>query len=123
MTISEAAKYLKENPLEYINKLMQFPDKVLERKLDIVREQKKMAYELQKKDSFDLLYIKEELIIQARLMKSENETDTKPQRKPIKKKIIKFEEDITKALDTEESQNTEIDVKQNDKPEQLIFDF
>ena len=93
----EIAKKLKENPQEYIDHLMQFPDNVLEKKLDIVREQKQMAYDQKKNDSFELLSIKEDLIIKVRLIKSENETE-KPERKPRQKNYQKNEQKNFKTV-------------------------
>ena len=117
MTIEEATKYLKENPQEFINKLMQFPDSVLERKLDVVREQKKMAFDQQKKDSFELLSIKEDLIIKVRLIKSEND--------PEERSIVKLRQQKNKNNGVEDIQNkvNEDYTNQSNEPEQFFFDF
>lgn len=128
----DIAKKLKENPQEYIDHLMQFPDNVLEKKLDIVREQKQMAYDQDKKDSFELLSIKEDLIIKVRLMKSENETE-KPERKPRQKKLSEqrteeFKNNSTQTdnsviADTTDTADSSDSDKKNNDPEQLTLDF
>lgn len=128
----EIAKRLKENPQEYIDHLMQFPDKVLEKKLDLVREQKQMAYDQNKKDSFELLSVKEDLIIKVRLIKFENETE-KPKRKSRQKKLSKQQteefqnsqeqtDDSVVADSTQTTDNSDNN-KSNNGPKQLSLDF
>ena len=130
--LREAAQQLKKNPQKYIDKLMQFSDKVLERKLDIVREQKQMAYDQQKKESFELLAIKEDLIIKIRLIKSENETE-KHERKPKKKKLSEerteefqnssVQTDNSVTAGTAQTADNSDNNKKNNKPKQLTLDF
>ncbi len=126
--LAKAARQLKESPQEYIAHLMQFPDKALERKLDIVREQKQMAFEQKKRESFELLTVKEELIIKVRLIKSENEPNERPERKPRQKKLSdKRAKEFQKGLENTDNsfleEYSEDDNKQKDEPEQLFFDF
>ncbi|GIV29600.1 MAG: hypothetical protein KatS3mg028_0666 [Bacteroidia bacterium] len=111
--LKQAAEELKKNPQEYINMLMQYSDRVLERKLDIIRQQKQMALDQNKKGSYELLSIKEDLIVHVRLIKHEQEMEEKPKKKNKKdhkqKKISKKQaeeiqdnnEDKTKNLSTE----------------------
>lgn len=123
MTIAEAAEFLKKEPQEFFAKLLALTDKELERKLDIIREQKQMAFKQQKKDSFELLTVKEDLIIRARLAKSENDTYLRPRKKPrnqqIKKKETIFEE---KLVNDKPPIEDEV-VEKKDETEQLFFDF
>lgn len=124
MTIAEAAEYLKKEPQEFFAKLLECTDKELERKLDICREQKQMAFKLEKKDSFELLHVKEDLIIKARITKSLNEIYEKPRKRPKKKKNTKKEEIFNEELDNSESiEEEETEPEEKDKTEQLFFDF
>lgn len=123
MTIAEAAEYLKKEPQEFFAKLLGFTDKELERKLDIVREQKQMAFQQEKKDSFELLTVKEDLIIKARLTKSENEIYERPRKKQRKQQNKKREVIFNETLDNDESSKEETEVEQKDETEQLFFDF
>ena len=121
MTIAEAAEYLKKEPQEFFAKLLECTDKELERKLDICREQKQMAFKLEKKDSFELLHVKEDLIIKARITKSQNDIYERPRKKPKKKKNTKKEEIFNEELDNNEV--TQEEPEEKDKTEQLFFNF
>ena len=123
--LAEAARQLKENPQEYIDRLMKCTPKELERKLDITREQKKMAFDEKKHESFVLLHIKEELIMDVIMIKADNETYDKPKKKTIKKRNKKVEEIFNKPKDNKEleSQDNEIHNNNKNKSEQLLLDF
>lgn len=70
-TYKQVIEQLKTDPSEYVNYLMQFSDKKLEKMLIITRQQKQMAFEQKKHLSFELLSLKEDIIAQVRLLKYE----------------------------------------------------
>jgi hypothetical protein len=67
----QVIEQLKNDPSEYVNYLMQFNDKKLEKMLVLTKQQKQMAFDQKNHLSFELLSLKEDIIIQVRLLKFE----------------------------------------------------
>lgn len=116
--------YIKEHPQDFIDVLMQHTYERLGQKLDITREQKQMAFDQKNDLSFKYLHELENLIMEVRMIKAEEEEE-KWGKQIIKKRNKKIKEIFNKPIDNEELESQGNDTENNDKykPEQLLFDF
>ncbi|MBU2444819.1 MAG: hypothetical protein KJ666_04500, partial [Bacteroidetes bacterium] len=73
MTLEETIRDYRKDPKPYLEMMLKYSYARLGVMLDVVRQQKKLAYDQQKKDSFEWLNIREQLIMQARVIKGEEE--------------------------------------------------
>ncbi len=88
--------------------LIQYPDHILEKKLDIIRQQKQMALDQNKKESYELLSIKEDLIVHVRLLKYEQEMEktSKNKKENHQKKTLKKQSKQTPKNTTEQTESS-----------------
>lgn len=124
-------KDLLDNEEKYIKELMTMPDKVLDRKLYIVRQQMQMALEQKLFNEVDVLYLFQNMIIKARVKKNEIERATGIYEKEIKSVKKKKTETLQQNKNHEVTENnskenklTDVDVQeQTAKIEQIpLFD-
>lgn len=108
-------KDLIENEKKYIAELIAMPDKVLDKKLGIVKIQLQMALDQKLFNEVDVLYLFQNMIIEARVKKNEKECETgiyeevkvKPRNK--KKAVIQYGEDIQTNDKIDKDEITEVD--------------
>lgn len=107
-----------EHEDEWMEYLLTLKDKQLEKKLNIVNIQLQMALEQKKFVEVDLLYLFKQLIIQARVRKSEIEGETgiyeqdeeekpKSKRKPKEENKTELKSEATHQNETVEDENEE----------------
>lgn len=123
-------KDLIDNEEPYIAELKAMSDKVLAQKLSTVRIQKQWAVEQEKWIEYDVLRMFEDMIITARILRAEENPDSREYNQPItrpkKEKKIKTEERHSNAkLPIKEfSGADEISEHEDNQPEQLrLFNF
>jgi len=125
-------KDLIDNEEKYIEELKAMPDKVLAQKLETVRIQKQWAYEQEKWVEFKVLCMFEDMIITARILRQEENPNSKeydePVAKPKKKKKIKEkkklknDEQTIENIPESDSQNS-LRNKNDDSIQLSLFDF
>ncbi|MBI4648106.1 MAG: hypothetical protein HY738_16350 [Bacteroidia bacterium] len=120
--------YIKEKPQDFINYWMKYSYARLGQKLDMIREQKQMAFDQKNDLSFKYLYELENLIMELRIRKSDDENWEAPEKKTRKKKNkkqqtkkIQFHKESIENVISEEA--TEENFQQKNEPEQLSFKF
>ena len=129
MTLEETIRDYRKDPKPYLEMMLKYSYARLGVMLDVVRQQKKLAYDQQKKDSFEWLNIREQLIMQARVIKGEEEKQEPPRKRSAKQKIKTVEEETT-SLEPETEISNESPIEESiihserkDEQEQLLLDF
>lgn len=113
-------KDLLDNEEKYIKELMTMSDKVLDRKLYIVRQQMQIALEQKLFNEVDVLYLFQNMIIKARVKKNEIERATGIYEEEIKSVKKKKAETLqqNKNHETIENNNKENELTTDDVQEQ-----
>lgn len=113
-------KDLLDNEEKYIKELMTMPDKALDKKLYIVRQQMQMALEQKLFNEVDVLYLFQNMIIKARVKKNEIERVTGIYEEEIKSVKKKKAETLqqNKSHETIENNKKENELTADDVQEQ-----
>ena len=121
----ERLNYIREHPQDFIDALMKHSYERLGQKLDIVREQKQMAFNQKNDLSFKYLTALEDLIGDVRIMKEDEVNWEKPKKKAINKrsKIVEEIFNVPDENEESESQDNNVEEKTTFEAEQLTFDF
>jgi len=124
-------KDLIDNEEKYIEELKKMPDKVLAQKLETVRIQKQWAYDQKKWIELKVLCMFEDMIITARILRLEENPDSKEYDEPVakpkrekkikEKKKIKKDEQIFESNPQDDSQNN-LESKSNNFTQLSLFD-
>jgi len=124
-------KDLIDNEEKYIEELKKMPDKVLAQKLETVRIQKQWAYDQKKWIELKVLCMFEDMIITARILRLEENPDSKEYDEPVakpkrekkikEKKKTKKDEQIFESNPQDDSQNN-LESKSNNFTQLSLFD-